>query len=228
MLPDACPGCRVDLRPGDAEPLCPACRGAARPIERACVLCGVAVDGGARCFRCRTKSLGALNLIRAAVAYESPVPALVHAFKYRGRRRLAAPLAGWMAAAWAERPELKAFDVLVPVPLHAERLKERGFNQSELLARELGARLDLPVEQPLVRARRTSPQARIEDRAAREANLDGAFAAGAAFAGLLEGGRYLLIDDVCTTGATLKACAAALRDAGAEDVGAFVLARQSL
>lgn len=141
---------------------------------------------------------------------------LVHKLKYQGRADLAVVfgqlLALAVSAPW-RRPQW-----LVPVPLHAERQRARGYNQAALLARTAAASLGWPWRDALSRVRPTHIQAGL-DRAGREANVAGAFAPKRSLAGL----RVLLIDDVCTTGATLAAAAAACRRAGAADVSAAVL-----
>jgi ComF family protein len=154
------------------------------------------------------------------VAYEGPVELALQRFKYQGWKRLAEPLAlllaerlvvEGVAAPWA-----------VAVPLHRERLKQRGFNQSELLARELRKRLSL-AEAPgaLVRTRATPPQVG-HDRRRRLENVRDAFE----WQGFgLQSRSILLIDDVCTTGATLDACAAALRVGGSGPVMGVSVAR---
>ncbi|GAC1638695.1 MAG: hypothetical protein NVS9B11_03320 [Candidatus Dormibacteraceae bacterium] len=145
--------------------------------------------------------------------YEGPVEVALQRFKYHGWRRLAEPLAlllaerlmvEGVAASWA-----------VAVPLHSSRLRQRGFNQSELLAGELRKRLTL-TKPPgdLVRTRATPPQVG-HDRLWRIENVREAFEWRG---GPLDGRSILLIDDVATTGATLEACAAALRSGGAGPV----------
>jgi len=168
---------------------------------------------------CRSR-LRALTRLRSAVAYEGPVELALQRFKYHGWRRLAEPLAlllaerlvvEGLAAPWA-----------VAVPLHSARLKQRGFNQSELLAGELRKGLSL-TEPPgaLVRTRPTPPQVG-HDRRWRLENVRGAFE-WQGFA--LDTRSILLIDDVCTTGATLDACATALRAAGSGPVIGVSVAR---
>jgi len=114
-------------------------------------------------------------------------------------------------------------DVLVPVPLHTARLRERGYNQAALLAREMSRRVGLAVdEQTLVRQRATAPQVELDAAQRRENVRDAFHCSGNGLAGK----RVLLIDDVCTTGATLEACAIALYDEGeARGVQALTLAR---
>jgi ComF family protein len=147
------------------------------------------------------------------VAYEGPAEVALQRFKYHGWRRLAEPLALLMA----ERLVVEGLSArwAVAVPLHSSRLRQRGFNQSELLAREVRERLAL--SQPpgeLVRTRATPPQVG-HDRRWRLENVRDAFE----WQGFdLEARSILLIDDVCTTGATLDACATALRAGGSGPV----------
>jgi ComF family protein len=155
------------------------------------------------------------------VFYGHPVSLAIHAFKYRGRKDLARPLAGYLIAYLQTHP--LPFDGLVPVPLHPERRAARGFNQSELLAHAVGSALGLPVyEGVIARVRATPPQVHLK-RQQRLENVKDAFAA--TVPGALRGGRFLLIDDVCTTGATLQAAAQALHEAGADEIWALTVAR---
>jgi ComF family protein len=168
---------------------------------------------------CRTR-LRSLTRLRSAVAYEGPIEAAVHRFKYEGWKRLAAPLAQLMA----ERLVVEgvAARLVVAVPLHRQRHRLRGYNQSELLSRELRKLLALaPPPGVLVRTRPTPPQVG-RDRQRRFENVAGAFA----WKGPeLNGEAVLLIDDVATTGATLDACASALKAAGSGPVTGVSLAR---
>jgi ComF family protein len=144
---------------------------------------------------------------------------VIHHFKYRNARALAAPLAARLITAWREAG-LSA-DLIVPVPLHASRAAERGYNQSALLARGLGSAVGVVVaEDLLVRERATLQQTHL-NRRERSQNVSGAFASRRNLPGL----RVVLIDDVCTTGATLEACATALRAAGAVHVQGLTVAR---
>lgn len=154
----------------------------------------------------------------AALVFTGATRACIHALKYEGQRRYAAILAAlaYPALAWLPPP-----DALVPVPLAAKRERERGFNQAALIAAALGGRAGWQVEtQWLARVRETPPQVG-QDRAARRANVAGAFLATA----MVQGRHVCLVDDVMTTGSTLDACAAALWAAGAASVRAFAVAR---
>lgn len=160
--------------------------------------------------------------LRAAFVYQGLARELVQALKYRGVTALAGRLASLCGAALDEW----AFDsdVIVPVPLAGLRQRTRGYNQAELLARQVGKGLGLPVStRALVRKRRAPPQARSAGMEERYRNVAGAFQARPSALG---GGSVLLIDDVTTTGATLADCARALREAGASRVWAFAFGRE--
>ena len=175
----------------------------------------------ARCG-CQTR-LRSLSRLRSAALYEGPIELAVRRFKYDGWRRLAAPLgellaerivAEGLAAGWA-----------VAVPLHPSRERARGFNQSELLARCIRASLRLAAPPGRLRRVRATPQQVGHDRLWRRQNVDGAFK----WEGEnLDRRPILLIDDVATTGATLDACAAALKSAGAGPVIGATVARVAL
>ena len=158
--------------------------------------------------------------MRSAVAYEGPAEAAIQRFKYEGWRRLAGPLAQLLSERLAV--EGLAAGTVVAVPLHPQRARLRGFNQAELLAEELRRRMRLAVpEGQLIRTRPTPPQVG-KDRLRRFENVEDAFAWGGP---PLRGESILLIDDVATTGATLDACAKALREAGSGPVTGVSIAR---
>lgn len=165
-----------------------------------------------------------LDHLRAFAYFGGPLREAIHEFKYEGATVLAAPLGQFMACAWPglapagqEMP-----DVLVPVPLHPRRERERGYNQAALLARELALHLHRPtVEDVLRRSRDTAAQVDL-GTSERYANVRGAFRC---VERRFSGQRVLLVDDVCTTGATIEAAAAALRLGGASVVLAYTLAR---
>ena len=164
--------------------------------------------------------------IRAPYLFEGPLRDAVHRLKYRGWRA-AAPVLGRLLAGYLEHHKLpieSTGQVLVPVPLHPRRLRSRGYNQSHLLAKEAGKLLDLPVREDLVkRVKDSPPQVEARSSEQRRVNVAGSFVA----SNDVEGLSILLVDDVATTGSTLMACAAALKDAGASSVWGLVLARDS-
>ncbi|MBQ6347389.1 MAG: ComF family protein [Clostridia bacterium] len=157
-----------------------------------------------------------------AYLYGGPAGGLVRNLKYRGVSRLAEPMGRQMLRAF-DGLQPAQIDCVVPVPMHIRRTRKRGVNQALLLAREMAGGLGLPLAEALVRTRNTRQQARL-DAAERLHNLDGAFAVACD----VKGKRVLLVDDVCTTGATANACAEALLAGGASAVllVCFCLARK--
>src|ERR1700682_1815368 len=215
ILPPRCGGCNMV-----GSWLCDSCRARIRRLEEPlCRRCGAEVESARNSCGCR-KRLRSLARLRSAAAYEGPIEVALQRFKYHGWRRLAEPLALLLA----ERLVVEGLSApwAVEVPLHSSRLRQRGFNQSELLARELRKRLSLEVPPgELVRTRPTPPPVG-HDRRWRLENVRDAFE----WQGFgLEARSILLIDDVCTTGATLNACATALRAGGSGPVIGVSVAR---
>lgn len=200
-----CQNCLTDT-PWIDEPICPACgRILAAPAES----CPICLDHPLP-----------LQQIRAAVAFEGLIPNVVHQMKYNGFFALAQPLADMMIEAW---PRWQSdVDLVMPVPLHPQRQKKRGYNQSDLLVKRFCQRLNLPHDlQSLRRLRATPPQVGL-NAAERRVNVKDAF--------LLTGnglaGRHvMLVDDVCTTGSTLSAATEVLLAAGVDRVSAYCVAR---
>lgn len=156
------------------------------------------------------------------LAYRDAVPGAVHRYKFSRVRALGKPLAALMAQCLSGRLPQGA-DLITWAPLSRKRLRERGFDQAELLAREVGRLLSIPAAPALKKTRNTGPQSELEEESARRANARGAYAL---LPGTdLTGRRVVLVDDVVTSGATLSECAALLRQAGAEEVYCLTLAR---
>jgi ComF family protein len=154
--------------------------------------------------------------------YEGALRRAIHLLKYERMTPLTRPLGERLALAAAE---LTGFDAIVPAPLHWRRRWDRGFNQADLLAREVSRRTGIPIDRRLLRTRSTPPQAGLS-AAERRRNVQGAFAAAGKSA--IRGKRLIIIDDVMTTGATLEACARVLKRAGASQVAVLTLARADL
>ena len=201
------------------EAVCPACRGELpRRPGRACPVCALPVVDGGVCGRC-ARQPPAFDATWAVFDYAFPVDAMLHALKYRHQLALAGffarELAGLAGDPW------RGVDMILPMPLHAHRLAERGFNQAVEIARPLARANGLPLELAAIRrVRNTVAQAGL-DREARLRNPRGAFEGVRPLAGV----RILVVDDVMTTGATLNELARALKRQGAGWVGNLVIAR---
>ncbi len=160
--------------------------------------------------------------IRSPFRFDGAIRQAIHELKYRNLRALAVLLAQLLDDYLAISPV--PGEVLVPVPLHQKRLRERGYNQSRLLAQELGKLTNLPVvDDCLIRQRHAPPQARTPTVDERRSNVADAFSCRDR---RLQDKQVLLIDDVSTSGATLDACARVLKEAGATSVWGLVLARE--
>jgi ComF family protein len=209
LLPPSCAGCGTY-----GVALCDRCLGAMRPAGRPEDRF-LAADPGIVVGE-------VLEVGVAAFAYEGPLRRMLSKLKYVGVRRLADPLAGAAVAYLDPLLALVRPQALVPVPIHADRRRERGYNQAALLAEALSRRCGVPAAELLERRRMTAQQHRLS-RAARLRNLRDAF-------GLLPQARppptVMLIDDILTTSATLEACAAVLLAGGATRVWGFALARE--
>jgi len=224
LYPPLCVNCRAEVE--EAHALCPDCWRdtgfIGRPI---CLRCGAPVPGAEDadlCDHCLGRDL-AFDRARAAVLYDGIGRRLALSFKHGDRLEIARPASAWMVR--AGRDLLDGAEMIVPAPLHWTRLLRRRFNQAAELARRIAARAETPfAPDALRRIRRTPPQGGL-GRAEREANLAGAFAVPPARRAAIAGKRVLLVDDVYTTGATLCACAAALRAGGARRVDALCFAR---
>jgi ComF family protein len=215
LLPQACALCRA---PSAAALLCADCIAALPALGPACPLCALPVDDAGPCAPCRRHGRAWQRAIGAWL-YAFPVDRLVQQLKYGRHLALADALgAGLAAAVRCVGPPWP--DAIVPLPLATARQRERGFNQSQLIAHTLARELRRPLVHGLVRVRDDGPQAALAGPR-RVANIHGAFAARVALDGL----HVAIVDDVMTTGATLAAATRAARDAGAARVDVHVVAR---
>jgi len=217
VYPPRCPGCGAM-----GKLFCDTCRAMVEPVyPPVCRLCGAPGVSGL-CPACR-RTPTSLEGIVAAAYFSGPLRDAIHSLKYQGNRALAAPLSAYLLEAWqrAWPASSPTPDLIVPVPLHGRRLAERGYNQSALLARAVGRARAVPLAERAVSRLRDTPSQTGLDPAARRRNVSGAFAC----QGNVTGREVVLVDDVCTTGATLEACAVALKAGGATRVWALTVAR---
>jgi ComF family protein len=233
LFPPFCPVCAARLDEERRDPLCGPCwQRLERITSPVCRGCGLPLPGlgpdpapgaagrGWRCGSCRGRP-PAFDYARSAARYGDTVREALHALKFRGERGLARPL-GDLLADTADRLSI-APDLLVPVPLHRTRERERGFNQALLLARRLSRRSGVPVRRHVLRrVTATRPQTDLGP-AQRRANVRQAFRL--ARPDLVAGHHVVLIDDVMTTGATAAECARCLRAGGAARIGVLTVAR---
>ena len=215
LFPPSCVGCGED-----GMLLCESCRASLPRLHGSCCPhCARPLGATGVCEPCSRYPLH-IDGIRAAFRMEGAAREMVHRLKYDGVRVLA-PLMGSLMVDQLNADELEA-DVVVPTPLHPARERRRGYNQALLLAREVARRLGLQLDaKGLGRWKDTPAQVGLEGMETRRANVAGVFRARTTFSGL----RVLLVDDVCTTGATLETCAQTLRMAGAIEVRGLVFAR---
>lgn len=190
-----------------------------------CVACDERVDARLAplfCVACATTIEPAGGRSPAVFAYGGALADAIVRMKYRGRPELAARLGEAMAASPLVARARGSVDVVVPVPLTAARLAERGYNQSALIARPVARALGAPLAPRALERTREGPRQAISSREERRANVDGAFSCRERTR--VANRRVLLVDDVRTTGATVAACTSALALAGAREVISFVLA----
>jgi ComF family protein len=233
LIAPVCPICDTPLDHPSRDPICDRCWADVRPFARPlCDRCGqprTTLERGGSfaslCALCQqtagaTRTAAALEAVdraRAIGAYDGALRDIIHVLKYDARRRVAGRLGELMR----EHADglLRDADLVVPVPLHRTRERQRGFNQAAALAAALGP----PVRAVLRRTRATPSQAALP-ATDRHANVRGAFAPAPGI-GEVRDRVVVLIDDVCTTGATLDACARVLKAAGACEVRALTVAR---
>ena len=200
--------------------LCPECEPDLPPLQRPyCYLCA-SPRVPQLCDSCR-RSAPAFDSVRAPYEFHGSARSIIHDLKYRNVR-ITVPYVARLLAGYLERNPYPV-DAYCPVPLHPRRERSRGFNQSELIASELSKITGIPVDtSALRRTRNTPPQVNMETPGDRQRNIADAFECPSD----VQGRRYMLIDDVVTTGSTMSACADALKDAGAANVWGIAFARQ--
>jgi ComF family protein len=223
------PRCVVCQRPGAA--VCAECLSEMHPpAVPVCTRCGATIPNAGYpaprlCPDCASgRNVPHLDGVRVATDYAGKARTAILALKFGGQRRVAGALATLLVVPF--QGDIRTVDLVIPVPLSAARLRDRGYNQAELLARALGRTQGFRVRADLLeRTRATEAQSRLS-REARRRNVAGAFALNSPAAGAtMRGKRILLVDDVTTTGSTLDAAAEPLRAAGAATVWGLAVAR---
>jgi ComF family protein len=227
IFPPRCITCGVILKEHGPLPFCPQCTAGIRFIRSPlCPRCGIpfppAEGEDHLCGECLITHRP-FAVARAVGLYEDTLLTAIHLFKYRGRIGIGKVLGSIMADFAGGIWDMKVFSSVMPVPLHRKRLRERGFNQTVILARKIAKRFALPLDfLTLRRAVFTSPQVGM-GREERTVNVRGAFTVRKPERTI--GKRILLVDDVYTTGSTLAECARTLLNAGADSVAVITLAR---
>lgn len=230
LYPAVCCICSAARARSEDGFICKACRSKVRPVVTPfCGRCGLpfsgTIDARFECSNCAEMKLR-FDFARGAVKANDLIRDVIHRFKYQRHLWLEPFLGGLLVEAATDELSGGAWDALVPVPLHAVKLREREFNQAELIARFLGRAINLPVaDRILVRNEPTPTQTELS-RAERLANVRRAFSLHRQAD--VRGRSFILIDDVLTTGATTSACAAVLKRAGAARVGVWTVARATL
>jgi len=224
LYPLRCASCGKDLEALDELHVCGRCLKSIRPNPAPhCVVCGRSLYNAREiCADCR-KDRPVFERAYSACVYEGALKEMIHAFKFKRRIALSGILSDIMVDFARDNSEVAdGVEIITFVPLHASRLREREFNQSEALARGFGLASGVPCVDALRKARKTAPQNELS-KDERTLNLAGAFKVKDAAA--VNGKTVLLIDDVMTTGSTLNECAKALLGAGAKAVRCCTLAR---
>ena len=221
LLPRLCPACGDPAGPG--RELCPGCEQSLPILRHACPRCAIPYDHPdtqGECGACQ-RHPPAFTRAVAQYRYAPPVDHFIRALKFHRQLGLARLLGERLAQHLVREPFRP--DLIIPVPLHGARLRERGYNQALEIARPVARALNVPLEfRSLVRVRATAPQTGMPVKARRK-NLRGAFRVRheAAVRNL----RVALVDDVMTTGSTVQAAAQCLRTAGASEVCIWIVAR---
>jgi ComF family protein len=217
LFPQRCLGCGKE-----GNLVCHACQHHLTPITNPiCPRCGRPQASSIYCPSCVVWE-SSIDCIRSPLRFEGLTRQIIHQFKYKNLRSLAKPLAILLKDYLLKAP--LPVEVVVPVPLHPRRLKERGYNQSELLAKEVARLMNLPhINDELRRTKYILPQVRTRSAAERHTNVKDAFSC-PTFS--KPGKAVLLVDDVATSGATLNSCANALKLAGTGPIYGLVLARE--
>ena len=226
FFPIICVQCKKSLPWDDTARVCGECKKEIKMIEgNYCVKCGLDLpDGGEHCYHCRKNPKYYFEYVRASCVYKNAAKTLVHRLKYSGKEYLAGPISEIMKKAVLENNFKDKVDAIVYVPMH--RIKEyfRGFNQAELLAKNISGFTGKPVLRAIDRTKMTRSQYKLK-KEERQKNVSGCFSVNGKLENDIKGKNLLLVDDVCTTCSTVSECSKVLRQAGADKVYVMVFAR---
>ncbi|MBI5555141.1 MAG: ComF family protein [Elusimicrobia bacterium] len=224
IFPLKCEVCRQQVPLSAGARICQSCRGKILLIgDYFCRKCGKSLQvETAFCVDCHRDDTLYYESIKAAGIYQGVLRESIHVFKYNRRSCLGPDLGEFMLSSYQKHFGLNSFDKLVPVPLHKKQYRQRQYNQSEVLAKNLSRATGIPVAvNVLARIRGTRPQFTL-NRQERASNIRNAFQV--KNRDWLKGSKVLVIDDICTTGSTINECARILKQAGAIEVHGLVLA----
>ncbi|MBN2539479.1 MAG: ComF family protein [Deltaproteobacteria bacterium] len=227
LFPPTCPACETLLIHDREHPFCPECLStihfAASPLCTSCGLPFTAPEGANHLCEDCILSPPPFSIARSLGKYEAALLDTIHLFKYHGKVSVGEDLGRMMATTCYDSLVIQHYSLIIPVPLHPKRLRERGFNQSLILARQISNMFPIPLDfTTLKRTVLTEAQVSLS-RQERAANVRGVFAV--TDRRRIEDKKILLIDDVYTTGSTVKECSKILMKNGAEEVAVLTLAR---
>lgn len=214
------------MSPDRDSPVCEECWSRVkRNLPPYCLKCGKSIpELKASCAECQRGPNYYFTRVWATCHYDGVLRECIHTLKYRGKVRLARPLGQLMADFAMNHLNGSSMDMIIPVPLHSSKKREREFNQAELLSQDVSKALHLPiVTNNLKRIRPTQPQSNLNSKEARLKNIRNAFKLTSP--PKLTGKSILLIDDLFTSGSTVNECSRTLLDGGAQDVVVLALAR---
>ncbi len=217
IIPNACPVCNKDFF--GRAPLCSSCENVIKPSSLAshCPVCGLRLySERQRCLSC-LKNPSSIDGLHFYCEYKGTIKTLIQTMKFHSLKHLAVYIGGLMAEI-----EIPPVDAVVPIPLSKERLIERGFNQSYIMAKVISRKKEIPLKHLLLRLRNTPAQSSLK-RKDRLKNIKGAFKLNGNPSSIPQ--NILVVDDVYTTGATVNEAALTLKSAGARVVYALVFAR---
>jgi ComF family protein len=218
LFPSQCPLCQVPSDNHNHNPICSGCWATIKRYEGpSCSVCGLPTvsEYTGLCAECLSKT-PPFSKISCYGIYDGALKESIHLLKFNGIKRLAKPLSDMLVKMTADD-----FDAIVPVPLHISKLREREFNQTALLSRHIAKTINKPLlTEALIKTRKTALQTAVDGKE-RRSNLRGAFSVSQDVSGM----KLTLVDDVITTGATVRECAATLKQAGAQEIRVVALAR---